>query len=407
MRIYIKLLLFRLRYYSDVTSEILKKRMSITLFFLLIISPMAMPFLLQMRLLATPILVLTDDHDVYHVLFIWFLLSISFIIICSIQTKGISGGNYQNFLDTLPISKNIINSLNLSLLFIIDIPIFIPFFAAMLFGHEGDVGNIVFFKRSTIILLLMIYFLFFQLVFLYSKYSFLIVFLFSLFIPFVMSITSSFIIKILSFIVVYIFFYKVKNFSFVFPKKIKNIKPLKLVNPNKGFKFNIGMILFYYLFGLKNINKRINLFIVLIIPILIIFLLNSTGLSFSVIILLVAFFHVILMFQTSALLHTMISLHMPMFGLFKSFCISEKNILSVILNVLSITIIALTAPLVITLFYNKLIFISVFILPTTFFLFRIICILQKNRSGFILKFLLFNMSVFTIWEGSCLIHNLN
>ncbi|MEQ1977446.1 hypothetical protein ABLA76_16855 [Xenorhabdus sp. SGI240] len=381
--------------------------MNITLFFLLIISPMAMPFLLQMRLLATPILALTDDHNIYHVLFIWFLLSISFIIICSIQTKGISGGNYQNFLDTLPISKNIINSLNLSLLFIIDIPIFIPFFAAMLFGHEGDVGNIVVFKRSIIILSLMIYFLFFQLVFLYSQFSCLIVFLFSLFIPFVISITSSFIIKILSFIAMYVCIYKVKKFPFAFSKKINKIKPLKLITPNKGFKFNIGMISFYYLFGLKYINQRINLFIILIVTLLILSLLKSSGLSFSVIILLVAFSHVILMFQTSVLLHTMISLHMPMFGLFKSFCISEKNILLVILNVLSITIIALTVPLAITLYYNKLTFISIFILPTTLFLFRIICILQKNRSGFIFKFLLFNISVFTIWEGSCLIHNLN
>ncbi|TYP04079.1 DUF6136 family protein [Xenorhabdus doucetiae] len=403
MKVYITLLLFRLRHYSNVTSEILKKRMGVTLFFLLIISPMAMPFLSQMRLLATPILALTDDHNIYHVLFIWSLLSISFIVICSIQTKGISGGNCQNFLETLPISKSIINSLNLSLLFIIDIPIFLPFFAAMLFCHEGG-GNIVFLKKEIIILLLMMYFLFFQLIFLYSPHSCLIVFLLSLFIPFVMSITSLLTIKIFSFLVVYVFIYKIKNFQFVFFKKTK---PLKIVDPNKGFKSNVGMISFYYLFGLKYINQRINLFIILIVPILILLLLNSMGLSFSVVILLAAFFHVILIFQTSALLYTMISLHMPMLGLFRSFCISEKNILSAILNVLSITMIVLTIPLVITLCYSKLTAIAIFILPITLFLFRIICILQKNRSGFIFKFLLFNISVFTIWEGSCLIHNLN
>ncbi|WP_237386320.1 DUF6136 family protein [Xenorhabdus sp. Sc-CR9] len=404
MRVYITLLLFRLRYYSNVTSEILKKRMSITLFFLLIISPVAMPFLLQMRLLATPILVLTDDHNIYHVLFIWSLLSILFIIICSIQTKGISGGNYQKFLEILPISKSIINSLNLSLIFIIDIPIFLPFFAAMLFGNEGGLYNIVFLEKAITIILLMIYFLFFQLVFLYLPYSCLIVFLLSLLIPFVISITSLLTMKIFSFIMVYIFIYKIKNFPFI---SFKKTKILKIVNPNKGFELNIGMISFYYLFSLKYINQRINLFVLLIIPILILSLLNSMGLSFSVVILLVAFFHVILMFQISALLYTTISLHMPMLGLFKSFCISEKNILSAILNVLSITMIALTIPLVITLCVNKLTFIAIFILPTTLFLFRIICILQKNRSGFIFKFLLFNISVFTVWEGSCLIHNLS
>ncbi|WP_415843405.1 hypothetical protein, partial [Xenorhabdus thuongxuanensis] len=203
-------------------------------------------------------------------------------------------------------------------------------------------------------------------------------------------------------IVLYIFIHKIKNSSFVFFKKTKS---RKIVNPNKGFKLNITMISLYYLFGFKYINQRVNLFIILIIPVLILSLLNSMGTSFSVVILLVAFFHVTLMFQTSALLYTMISLHMPMLKLFKSFGISEKNILSVILNVLSITIIALTIPLIITLCYNKLTSIAIFILSTTLFLFRIICILQKYRSGFIFKFILFIISVFTVWEGSCLIHN--
>ncbi|WP_045958996.1 hypothetical protein [Xenorhabdus poinarii] len=404
MRIYITLLLFRLRYYSNVTSELLKKRMGITLFFLLIISPMAMPFLSQMRLLATPILTLTNDRNIYHVLFIWCSLSILFIIICSIQAEGISGGSYQKFLETLPISNNIVNSLNLSVLFIIDIPIFLPFFSAMLFGHEGGVDNVVFLKQTILILLLMMYFLFFQLLCLYSPYSCFIVFLLSLFIPLVMSVTSLITIKIFLFMMASIFIYKIRNSPFVFSKKIKF---RKIINPNKGFKLNIGMISLYYLFGLKYISQRINLFVVLIVSVLILLLLNPMELNFSVVILLVAFFHVILIFQTSELLYTMISLHMPMLGLLKSFCISEKNILSIILNVLSITMIALTVPLIITLCYNKLTFIAIFIFPATLFLFRIICFLQKNKYGFIAKFILFNISVFTLWEGSCLIHNLN
>lgn len=132
MNVFGTLLLWRLRFYAITTMALLHRRSQAVLFLLFLLAPASAPFLVQIRLLSTPLLALIHSRNPLHSVAIWFGILLTFVVWSGIQNKSVRGGEAQVFLDLQALSPRLSLWLDICVLTIIDIPILIPFIATFL-----------------------------------------------------------------------------------------------------------------------------------------------------------------------------------------------------------------------------------------------------------------------------------
>jgi hypothetical protein len=133
------LLWWRLRHYSSVTYQLLRRRWQMTVFVLLVASPALMPLLMQIDLLGTPIVALTEPGHFRLSASIWIVAGIGAIAWSAVQANAVGGGPAWLYIRSLPLSPLVPRAVDLAVLAAIDLPLFVPCIAAVisLLRHGG------------------------------------------------------------------------------------------------------------------------------------------------------------------------------------------------------------------------------------------------------------------------------
>lgn len=127
------LLSYRLRWYALATSRSLLRHWQAVVLALGVLSPGAMPVLLQLKLLAFPVLTLFfPGHGVSWLFAYLTLLEAAGLAWSAIQRKTIAGGVFAGYENTLPLSAGQRRRVNLGVLFLADGLLWIPVVAGLI-----------------------------------------------------------------------------------------------------------------------------------------------------------------------------------------------------------------------------------------------------------------------------------
>lgn len=122
---------YRIRWYALATKRLLLRHWQALLLAIGVLSPAAMPALLQVKFLAAPILAIFSARQgvVSHFIYLTMLEAIG-LLWSGLQRNNIAGGDCMVYTSTLPISASNRRMIDLGILFLADSLLFLPVIAA-------------------------------------------------------------------------------------------------------------------------------------------------------------------------------------------------------------------------------------------------------------------------------------
>ncbi|MES2366359.1 MAG: hypothetical protein V4563_10755 [Pseudomonadota bacterium] len=126
-----QLFAYRIRWYALATKRLLLRHWQALLLAIGVLSPAAMPALLQVKFLAAPILAIFSEKQGTAAHFTYLtLLEVIGLLWSGLQRNNIAGGDSMLFISTLPISARNKRMVDLGILFLADSLLFLPVIAA-------------------------------------------------------------------------------------------------------------------------------------------------------------------------------------------------------------------------------------------------------------------------------------
>ncbi|MBJ9739610.1 hypothetical protein I5523_08140 [Acinetobacter oleivorans] len=384
MKVLFPLFFWRLKFYTLTTISLLRRRMQVIIFILLMLAPAATPVFILVRMLASPVLALIHNKDPINALIIWSLILFTFLLWGGVQNKAIRGGGIQVFISTLPISASLLIIVDICFFFVIDIPILLPFLASILTdgGSKESYLNII--NQSFLIISFAISGIILQILLLRNIKSMIFFACISFFSPLLMVFYKNPLLAVLPVIfMIYLLFkyykyffkkiqFKKKNFNFFTIKK----KSLWLVN---FIKISLKYLL------VVNFGSRLGFIILSLTPFFLWFLFDYNKWKVNVVLGLLIIVINVIIFQISGMTFSLQSLHASMINYWRAEGISKLNIYSgQLLSLIYIGIIS-CIPLFIVLIFISGFFSVILIFPLI--LVGISLFFYINRSGESISFI--------------------
>ncbi|WP_152911997.1 hypothetical protein [Photorhabdus heterorhabditis] len=272
-----KIISWRIMYYINNTFNLLKKRVLFFLLILLMISPMAVPFISQMRLLSIPIMSFLSMRELYNSLIYWSLIVGIFVFWIGAQKKSIMSNDSDLFLKTLPLKRNARRLVDYITYLIIDIPLLLPFLSSLFFRDYTNESLSSSIETNVLIIAILLLLVSLQILFLKSILMGFILFIISLSIP--LLLYNYYPLLFLCLFLIFSSLYLSDNFriNFSILKKDKKTHSIK----NSSFFKNITFILLKFIFSPDYSFRLIAKLLISFFSIIIVLFFNEKYISFN------------------------------------------------------------------------------------------------------------------------------